>query len=363
MTTSPARIAVIGSGWWATEHHIPALLAHPDAELAALCDADLDKAWTTADAYAIAHAYASVDELLASERLDGAVVVTDHASHYTVAKSCLQAGLHILVEKPMTLFAPQAKELVEMAAAQGRQIALGYNHTYAPYTIHARQMMEAGELGELQYVNGIFNQHVMPLYQGKSTGIGQGAGRMVHSPGAVYSDPLRSGGGHGHLQITHLASLIFFISGRRARRVQARMNNHGLAVDLVDAILVEFDNGALGSIGGIGNMAGGRKIDLQLYCAEGWIDIDEAAGAARMCTGKGLHEETLTGDTRHYHRHATTNNFVEVVLGRAENHVSGEIGWRAVELLDAAYRSAQAGGAAVDVETLYSPRPIPPASE
>ncbi|MBX3051864.1 MAG: Gfo/Idh/MocA family oxidoreductase [Caldilineaceae bacterium] len=356
MTTSPARIAIVGTGWWATEHHIPPLLAHPDAQLVALCDADLGKARMTADAYAIPSAYASVDDLLAAEELDGVIVVTNHATHYPVAKACLQAGLHILIEKPMTLFAREAKELVELAAANKRQIAMGYNHTYAPYTIHAQQIAASGVLGELQYAHGIFNQHVMPLLQGKSTSAGTNTERMVHSPGSVYSDPARSGGGHGHLQITHLASLLFFISGRRVRRVQARMRNHGLAVDLVDALLVEFDNGALGSIGGTGNMAGGRKIDMQLYWEEGWIDIDEAAGTARVQSGGALEELALTDENRNYYRHATTNNFVDIILGRAENHVSGEIGWRAVELLDAAYRSAANNGAAVDVTSLYLPQ-------
>lgn len=354
MTTSSPRIAVIGTGWWATEHHIPALLAHPNAELVALCDANGEKARQTADAYDVPSAYANVDDLLADERLDGAIVVTNHATHFAVAKACLQAGLHILIEKPMTLFAREAKELVEMAAAQGVQIAMGYNHTYAPYTIRAQQIVASGALGELQYVHGIFNQHVLPLYQGKSTGIGKGRERVVHSPADVYSDPRRSGGGHGHLQITHLASLLFFISGRRVRRVQARMRKHGLAVDLVDAILVEFDNGSLGSIGGTGNMAGGRKIDLQLYGEKGWIDIDEVAGTARIRAGEVEMDEALTDENRHYYRHATTNNFVDLIRGEAENHVSGEIGWRAVELLDAAYRSAQNDGAAVDVASLYA---------
>lgn len=354
MNASRARIAVIGTGWWATEHHIPALLEHPDAELVALCDVDEAKARQTADAYGVPSAYSSVDELVNRESLDGAVVVTNHATHYAVAAACLRANVHLLIEKPMTLYAREARELVETAAAKGLHIAMGYNHTYAPYTIQARRLVASGALGELQYAHGIFNQHVLPLFQGRSTaGQERNKERLVHSPADVYSDPRRSGGGHGHLQVTHLASILFFISGRRAARVQARMRKHGLAVDLVDALLVEFDNGALGTIGGTGNMAGGRKIDLQLYCEDGWIDLDEVAGTVRIRHGESVHEEGLTDENRHYYRHATTNNFVDTILGRAENHVPGEIGWRAVEMLDAAYRSAAADGAAVEVADLY----------
>jgi predicted dehydrogenase len=348
--TEKARIAVIGTGWWATDTHIPGLLANPDAELVALCDVDAQKVTVAADSYAIERRYTDVPSMLQSEDLDGVIVATNHASHYVVAKPCVEAGLHTLIEKPMTLFAAEARELLEIAYARGCQISLGYNHNYMPYTRRASDLIGAGKLGAVQYIHGIFNQHIWPMYQGKSSGIGR-----VHSPGDVYSDPKRSGGGHGHLQMTHLLGMLFFITGLRACTVQARMSNLGLAVDVINALLIEFESGALASVGGTGNIPGGHKIDLQIYCADGWVDIDESKATA-VIHGQDVPREEFTPLPNGGHmdrRYASTNNLVDLILGRAPNGAPGEIGLRVVEVLDAAYRSAAQDGAVVQIAALY----------
>lgn len=344
-----ARIAVVGTGWWATDNHIPGLLAHPDAVLVAICDADEAKLDTASKAFGIERCYTHIDDMLQTEQLDAVIVATNHASHFAVAKPCLEAGLHVLIEKPMTLHAAEARALLDIAARRGREISIGYNHNYTPWTRRARERILAGELGAVQYITGVFNQHVWPMYQGKSSGVGK-----VNSPGDVYSDPRRSGGGHGHLQMTHLLGMIFFATGLRARTVQAKMHNLGLAVDVVNALLVEFENGALAALGGTGNIPNGHKIDLQIYCADGWVDIDESKGVAAIGGSQIGREDFAPADGPHgYRRNATTHNLVDIVLGRAANGSPGEIGLRVVEVLDAAYRSAAQAGAAVSVSDLY----------
>lgn len=344
-----ARIAVIGSGWWATDSHIPGLLANPDAELVALCDMDPKRLQIAAEAFGIRQTFTSVESLLHGTELDGVIVATNHASHYAVARPCVEAGLYTLIEKPMTLFAAKAQELVDIARARGCEISLGYNHNYSPYAQRARTLIGQGQLGRVEYIGGVFNQHVLSLYQGRATNVGK-----VLGPGDVYSDPSRSGGGHGHLQMTHLLGLICFITGLRARTVQARMNNLGLDVDVVNALLIEFESGALATVGGTGNIPKGHKIDLQIYCSDGWIDIDESKGTA-IIAGESLpREEFEPAENRRLdRRYETTNNLVSMVLGQATNGSPGEIGVRVVEILDAAYRSAARSGQAVHIEELY----------
>ncbi len=345
-----ARIAVIGTGWWATDNHIPGLLANPDARLVAICDADPARAEAASAAFGIQRCYTTVGDLLRNEVLDAVIVATNHASHYTVAKPCVEAGLHTLIEKPMTLHAAEARELLEIAASRGGQVSIGYNHNYTPWTRRARELISGGELGPVQYISGVFNQHIWNMYQGNAQNVGK-----VNSPGDVYSDPKRSGGGHGHLQMTHLLGMIFFMTGLRARSVQARMHNLGLAVDVVNALLIEFDNGALASVGGTGNIPAGHKIDLQIYCAQGWVDIDDSKSSAVIGGANRERQEFepwLSGGHLE-RRYATTNNLVDLVLGRAANGSPGEIGLRVVEVLDAAYRSAAQDGAAVQVADLY----------
>lgn len=343
-----ARIGVIGTGWWATDTHIPSLRHHPDAELIAICDNDAQRVQAAAEKYAIERTYTDYQAMLSDEELDGVIVVTSNASHYTVTKGCLQQGLHVMLEKPMTLFASQAKELVELAQAQKRQLIIGYPFNYTPYALRAREVLQSGSLGAAQYINCIYNSYMTPLFTGKYQG--QFA---VHGPDQ-YTKPELTGGGHGQVQITHAAGLLFFVTGLRPRRVHASMANHGLPVDLVDAMTVEFADGALGSVAGTGNHRG-LTFQLQIYCEEGWIAIDGRAGVATIHRDVDEGEETVPDERRETPLGYTTgHNLVDVILGKAENGSPAQVGWRAVELLDAAYRSAGRDGQPLDIEELYA---------
>lgn len=350
-STQKARIAVIGAGWWATTAHIPAVQEHPQAELVALCDRDPQKVAAAAAAYGVTTTYTELDAMLAQEAVDGAIVVTNHASHYPVAKRCLEAGLHVVIDKPMTLYAWQAKALVELAQAQQRELLVGYPYNYTPYAIRSREVIQSGALGQVQYVNCVFATHIFDLLRGEHNVTGP-----VHGPGKVYSDPLLSGGGLGHLQLTHPLGVLFFVTDLRIKRVHARMHQHGLAVDLVGAITTEFEGGALGTIGGTGNLGGGngRKQVVQIYCEDGSIDIDIVSGDALIYRRGQPPEaiEPMIGE-RDYRRSAPAHNLVEIILGQTGNQSPGTVGWRVVELLDAAYRSARQDGQGVTCAELY----------
>jgi predicted dehydrogenase len=348
-----ARIAVIGAGWWSTYTHIPALLANPSAELVALCDANRARLQAAAHAYSVARTYADHQAMLANEALDGIVIATPHATHYQLAKDCLAHDLHVLVEKPMVLYATHAQELVVLAEQHGCELIIGYPWHYGSHARRARELIESGELGAVQYISCVFSSHIIELLRGHDHSARSNA-YPVHGPGAVYSQPHLSGGGMGHLQITHSAGLMFFVTQLRARRVHAFMRNHDLPLDLIDAITVEFEGGALGTVGGTGNGIH-RKLDLQIHCERGCIDMDMVADTTDVRYGDG-HQEALAppaDTTAAYPRFAPVDNLVDIVLGRAENQSPAVIGWRTVELLDAAYRSAKADGQAVAVADLY----------
>lgn len=342
-----ARIAVVGTGWWATANHLPALTSHPNAEIVAVCDVEKAKARRTATEFNIESVYTDLGNMLSNETLDGVMVATYHSAHYSVAKTCLEHGLHVYIEKPMVLFADHARELVTLADEKGLQIVMGYNHNHNKFVIRARDLVQNGEIGDIQYVTGQFSQAIFNILKGDADSVKA----RVHGPGDVYSDPIRSGGGQGHLQTTHLAGMLFFVTGLRVRRVQAMMNDLELNVDVVNAITTQFDNGSLGTFGGTGNTrGGGRCFKLTVYGDKGWIDIDDAMKT--MVVYRDNHEpEKYESDEHPFF--APTHNFVDVILGNADNLCSGLLGWRAVELLDAAYRSANNDGKAIYLDELY----------
>jgi predicted dehydrogenase len=342
------KVAVIGTGWWATTTHIPALLADPHVELTALCDRNAERAAAAASAFGLSRLYTDHITLLKAERPDAVIIATSHAAHFRIARDCLQAGSHTLVEKPLTLKACEARMLMEMAQQQGCALLCGYPWNYTTHAQCARNWVTSGSIGTIQFVNCVFNSYCADLLGGDDRTSGRNY--AVHGPGDVYSNKELSGGGHGHLQMTHAAGLLFYITGLQVRTVRSRMANHALAVDLVDAILAEFEEGGLGLIGGTSN-AFLPRMELQVYGAEGSLLLDMHAGTASLRQAEGSREEIRSdGDT--YPRSAPTAHLIAMARG-LEPPVTTLEGWRAVELLEAAYRSAESEGCSITVEELY----------
>lgn len=345
--TAPARIAIVGTGWWATDTHIPALAQRPDARLVALCDTNAQRLQAAATQYDIVHTYTDLAQMLAAEELDGAIVVSSNASHFSVTKACLEAGLHVMLEKPMTLYAAEAQALTELAARQGQALIVGYPFNYASYAVSCRRILAAGELGAVQYINLVYNSFMTPFFAGRYD-----ADFAVHAP-QQYTRPEQTGGGHGHVQITHGAGLLFFVTGLRPHRVNALMSEFGPGMDWIDAMTVGFENGAVGTVSGSGNWEG-LTFRLEVGCERGWLDIDARKGRALVHRHEQRQPQRIEEEPGSFPRsYATAHNLVDVIVGQAENGSPAEVGWRAVELLDAAYRSAAMDGRMVPVAELY----------
>jgi predicted dehydrogenase len=354
-----ARIAVIGTGWWSTYTHIPGLQANPDAELVAICDVNEQKLRAAAEQYRLQRTYTSVPELLHREELDGVVIGVHHAAHYEVAKAVLERGLPIMLEKPMVLHAAEAWDLVGLAQRRGVELIVGYPWHYTAIAERARQVIESGELGPIQYVTSQFASMVVEFYRGNP----QAYQPVFHYPVTgptkrTYSDVAIAGGGQGHLQVTHSGGLMFWVTGQRAQRVSGQLASFDLPVDLVDAITVRFESGALGTVGSTGNLGigDGGQHELRVYCAEGYLLLDMVAGTLAIKRHTATAAELigpLAVDDR-YPRFATAANLVDVILGRDVNHSPGVVGARTVEFLEAAYTSAARDGAPVDVAAASS---------
>lgn len=348
-----ARIAVIGTGWWATYTHIPAVQARADAMLVAICDRDPARLQAAATAYQVERRYTDYRAMFARESLDGVIIATPHATHYTIARDCLARGLHVLLEKPMTLHAAEARDLVRLAAAGGRELIIGYTHVFTPHALRARDVLREGALGAVQYINCVFASRVIEFLRADPVPGLPTTVFPVHTPGAVYSQPALSGGGQGHLQLTHSTGLLCFVTGLHAERVSASMRDYGLAVDLVDAMVVELAGGALGSVGGTGNMFIPR-FDLHVHCERGALVLDMQARTLTI-RGRDVPDEEMgpSAGGKQDDRFAPAGNLIDVIHGRAMNGAPAAVGWRSVEVLDAAYRSARQGGAPVTVASLY----------
>jgi len=144
------RVAVIGAGWWATTAHLPALRQHPRVELVAVQKRSLPEAQKVAKDFGIPRACATVAEVLAIQELDAVVIASTPNVHYAQARAALRRGLHVLIEKPMTITAKEAAVLVALAKQKKVQFLISCPWHFTAHGIEARRLIQSGTLGEFE---------------------------------------------------------------------------------------------------------------------------------------------------------------------------------------------------------------------
>ena len=348
-----ARIGVIGTGWWATRAHLPAIAVNPGAELVAIADPNEANRSRAAEVFAPPATYGDHRDMLREAQLDGVVVAVPHTRHFDIARDALLKDLHVLVEKPMVLSSDHARELLRIAAERGRQIIVGYPWHYNEQVNRARDWIASGAIGDLLYVHSLFASIVWELYRGDVELVADQMGYTVNPTGRdTYGDPALSGGGQGVTQITHSGALLLHMTGLEPAEVFAQMHNHDLRVDLTDALSVRFEGGCLGTIGSTGSTVRTQEevLEYRLYGTGGHILFDVMNEQLAMYQADGSITQSPPCPTAPAGREYSTsypeegplNNLVEVI-GGGPNRSPGRLGARVVAMLEAAYASAAEG--------------------
>src|SRR5688500_980597 len=144
------RVGVIGAGWWATTNHIPELAKRTDVELTGVCRLGNDLLREIQRRFGFRHATEDYHELLALD-LDAVVVASPHHLHYEHGRASLEAGCHVLTEKPMTLDPAQGWDLVHTARRLDRTLMLPYGWHYKPFAQEAFARLSNAAIGRVEY--------------------------------------------------------------------------------------------------------------------------------------------------------------------------------------------------------------------
>ena len=138
------KIAVIGVGGWGKNH---ARVLAELGVLGAVCDSDSFRANEIATKHG-AKAYSSVDEMLASERLDGCLVCTPTRTHSAVAKKVIEKGLHVFVEKPLAFSSKECEEMIQLSQKMKTFLTCGYIERFNPVVTEAQKLLVERRYGE-----------------------------------------------------------------------------------------------------------------------------------------------------------------------------------------------------------------------
>jgi predicted dehydrogenase len=355
---SKVKLAMIGLGWWGTQFHVPNLIRNERAEIV-LIDKNPDTLRAASEGFNVPDAYTNLTDALHDHNdIKGAVVAVPHHVHYAVAKEVLDHDLHLMLEKPMTLHAKDAKALADLAAEKNLEIQIGYIFPYIDTMVEAKHYMDEGAIGEVEYVTCSMSTMTIEFLRGNPQAYDSVFKYPVTGPTAeTYADPAVAGGGQAHLQVTHSVEMMFHLaSSLRAEKVTAFMNNLDTKVDVADAFAVKMTNGAVVTVGSTGNLGKGDSglVEVHLHGSKGRIYVEAASGEFYMRLHDGTEIRRIPANSPGYPAEMSTNQFVNMLLDGAPNpHPGYPNGVYTVELLDAAYRSAAQDGMPVTIKSLY----------
>jgi predicted dehydrogenase len=203
-------------------------------------------------------------KLPASERVDFVSVATPNHTHFEIARAFVEAGINVVCDKPLTFDLAQAEELARIVQRSGVVFAVTHNYTGYPLVRQARDMVKAGELGEIQAVRAFYIQGWLRTRL-EASGQKQADWR---------TDPKRSGaaGCFGDIG-THAYNLGRFITGLIPEQISCHLKSFepGRQLDDYGTAVIRYSNGGLGTVTA-SQVSHGRENDV-------WIEVDGTKGA------------------------------------------------------------------------------------
>ena len=146
--------AVIGAGYWGP-NLIRNLQGSSNFDLKWVCDLDADRAARVVGRYSTIRTTTRLEDVLADDSVAAVAVATPARTHRDIAGAALEAGKHVLVEKPLAMSYREGQELVDLAAANDRVLFCDHTYCYTPAVQRIRELVHTGELGDIQYVDSV----------------------------------------------------------------------------------------------------------------------------------------------------------------------------------------------------------------
>ena len=202
-----------------------------------------------------------------ADGIDFVVIVTPNNTHYEAAKTFLEAGIHVLCEKPLCFEPWQGEALAALASERGLYFAVNYSYSGNNMVKEARELIRRGVIGDIINVNAEYLQEYLV------DDIGKGDEKMVKLS-SWRKNPDIAGISNCVGDIgSHIEHTVAYMTGLRPKRVAALLDNFGQPLDLNANILVEFDNGAHGVFSSsqvcVGHMNG---LVVRIFGTEGAIE-------------------------------------------------------------------------------------------
>ena len=328
------RFGVIGCSGMALRH-MEGVKQYENAELVAYCDLDDGRLAAAGELYPEAKSYKDYKELLRCG-VDAVIVVSPDQLHREMCVEALSLGLHVLCEKPLALTEADAKAIMDAAAASDKKFMVGQICRYTPSFVKAKELVDAGRIGELTFVESEY----------------------AHDYGHIYEDPLRGtwrkdparngvvGGG------CHAIDLLRWIAGDVVEvcGISNKKYYPELPYDDTHVAILKFAGGVIGKV--FVSVAVKRNGTLRsvFYGTKGTIITDNSSESITLFytdeEGK-LQTEAVPVDVNSHNAVAEVAEFCDIIDHDKEVLTTALEGYKTVKTATAIVQSADMGGVPV----------------
>jgi len=350
------RIGIIGMGSL-SDYHIQAYMQNNGAEVIAVCDQSKAHCEVKAGKYGIGRVYDSSEELLSDKEIDAVSILTWTNSHMPLTVASLNAGKHVLCEKPPALNASEARIMQKAATDAGKLLMIGFVKRFTERVALAKEIIVNGGIGDPYYIKTEFL-------------------RRAGNPGGWFADKKLSGGGPLIDIGVHLIDqgLWLFddakpvsVFGQVGYNVGARNGLRGLSYggmvsgyQSVDSgirdnaepvedhacALIRFDNGAVMNVDTSWTMhIKADRINMEVFGSSGGLLVDPHVEIYGQCRQYMQNSTVTMGEDRDYSGafFAEISHFVDCIANGAPCISTIDDGVRVMDVIDAIYRSAATG--------------------
>ena len=152
--TTPIGMAVVGAGYWGP-NLVRSTLATPELSLEWLCDLDVERARRVLGQRSTVASTSSYEEVLADPKVAAVAIATPAGTHFDLVRAALEAGKHVLVEKPLTPTVAEGRKLAEIARNSGLVLMCDHTYCYTPAVQRIRDLVRSGEIGDIQFIDSV----------------------------------------------------------------------------------------------------------------------------------------------------------------------------------------------------------------
>ena len=334
----PTQVAMIGCGGMA-RHHLRQILTHfADTAVPVICEPSTEQAATSAELFTtlnrpLPHNEPDLEKLLVDygDQLDAAFIITPHALHHSQAQACLEAGLDVLLEKPMVMTAAEANSLIATRDRTGKHLVVAFQGSLSPQVRTAVTMLRSGTLGPILNINGL-------VWQSWNAGT-QNTWRQ---------EPKLAGGGFMFDTGAHMLNTVSDLAGEPFVQVAAWLDNRNRPVDILGVVIGRLASGTLVTLNACGDTIPSCASDVRVICTKAmlrtgiWgefleIQYHEKEGWQKLPVPPSL---------------GVWDQFQAVRAGKIKNPSPPEVGLRMALLWDAIRASAAQNGQPVSVNSI-----------